>query len=139
MQASALHDQISSWSTAYMQDTRRIHAEEAGMIELELAGRERMRNDAEEHARAEDSGAVAAAQMGQQIASIEARLDALKQRLYFPPIKGFRFPTVKALQCEMHLYTIDIPAKEHLINTKSDAAEFAITSSRHDQLRLGQP
>ena len=30
-----------------------------------------------------------------QIAAIEARLDALKQRLYFPPIKGFRLvPTV---------------------------------------------
>ena len=56
------------------------------MIEMELAGRERMRRDAEERARADDSGAVAAA----QIASVEARLDALKQRLYFPPIKGFR-------------------------------------------------
>ena len=67
-----------------------MHAEEAGLIELELAGRERMRRDAEERARAEDSGAVAAAQMAQQIASVEARLDALKQRLYFPPIKGFR-------------------------------------------------
>ncbi len=67
-----------------------MHAEEAGLIELELAGRERMRKDAEERAKAEDSGAVAAAQMAQQIASIEARLDALKQRLYFPPIKGFR-------------------------------------------------
>ena len=73
-----------------MQDTKRMHAEEAGMIEMELAGRERMRRDAEERARADDSGAVAAAQMAQQIASVEARLDALKQRLYFPPIKGFR-------------------------------------------------
>lgn len=67
-----------------------MHAEEAGLIELELAGRERMRKDAEERAQAEDSGAVAAAQMAQQIASVEARLDALKHRLYFPPIKGFR-------------------------------------------------
>ena len=92
-----------------MQDTRRIHAEEASMIELELAGRERMRKDAEERARAEDSGAVAAAQMGQQIASIEARLDALKQRLYFSPIKGFRFATVKALHHELHLFTNDNP------------------------------
>ena len=75
---------------SWMQDTRRMHAEEAGLIELELAGRERIRKDAEERARAEDSGAVAAAQMAQQIASVEARLDALKHRLYFPPIKGFR-------------------------------------------------
>ena len=74
-----------------------MHAEEAGLIELELAGRERMRKDAEEHARAEDSGAVAAAQMAQQIASVETRLDALKQRLYFPPIKGFRLVLAAAL------------------------------------------
>ena len=74
-----------------MQDTRRMHAEEAGMIELELEGRERVRKNEEERARAEDSGAIAAAQMAQQITSVEARLDALKQRLYFPPIKGFRW------------------------------------------------
>ena len=78
-----------------------MHAEEAGLIELELAGRERMRKDAEERAKAEDSGAVAAAQMAQQIASIEARLDALKQRLYFPPIKDFRL--VPPLCCSSSL------------------------------------
>jgi hypothetical protein len=77
-----------------MQDTRRMHAEEAGMIELELEGRERVRKNEEERARAEDSGAIAAAQMAQQIASVEARLDALKQRLYFPPIKGFRWGSI---------------------------------------------
>lgn len=67
-----------------------MHSEEAGAIQMELEGRERMRQDAEERARAEDSGAVAAARMAQQIASTEARLDALKQRLYFPPVKGYR-------------------------------------------------
>lgn len=73
-----------------VQDTRRMHAEEAGAIQMELEGRERMRLEAEERARAEESGAVAAAGMAQQIASTEGRLDALKQRLYFPPVKGYR-------------------------------------------------
>jgi hypothetical protein len=67
-----------------------MHSEEADAIQMELEGRERMRQVAEERARAEDSGAVAAARMAQQIASTEARLDALKQRLYFPPLKGYR-------------------------------------------------
>lgn len=73
-----------------VQDTRRMHAEEAGAIQMELEGRERMRREAEERARAEESGAVAAARMAQQIAATEGRLDALKQRLYFPPVKGYR-------------------------------------------------
>ena len=73
-----------------MQDTRRMHAEEAGIIQMELEGRERLRAEAEQRAAAEDSGAVAAARMAQQIAATEARLDALKQRLYFPPVKGFK-------------------------------------------------
>lgn len=75
---------------ACMQDTRRMHAEEAGVIQMELEGRERLRAEAEQRAHAEDSGAVAAARMAQQIAATEARLDALKQRLYFPPVKGFK-------------------------------------------------
>ncbi|CAL8467730.1 g7268 [Coccomyxa elongata] len=81
------------WETnvVILQDTRRMHAEEAGAIQMELEGRERMRLEAEERARAEESGAVAAAGMAQQIAFTEGRLDALKQRLYFPPVKGYSF------------------------------------------------
>ena len=87
-----------------------MQAEEAGMIEMELAGRERMRKDAEERARADDSGAVAAAQMAQQIASVEARLDALKQRLYFPPIKGFR-----QAACQDHMCLVCACEKSSLV------------------------
>jgi hypothetical protein len=49
-----------------------------------------VRQEAAERLKAEESGAVAAARMAQQVAAMDGRLDALKQRLHFPPVKGYR-------------------------------------------------
>jgi len=81
------------WATrlVVLQDTLRMHREEAGAAEVELAGRARLAAAAAERAAAEAAGSAAAARLRAQLDATEARLDRLKMELYFPRAKGYSF------------------------------------------------
>ena len=59
-------------------------------MDMELEGRARVAAAEAEKSAAAASGALAAMHMAEQAAVLDARLDAMKQKLYFPPAKGYR-------------------------------------------------
>jgi hypothetical protein len=86
-------DESQVWAShlVVLQDTLRMHREEAGAAEVELAGRARMAAAAAERAAAEAAGRAAAARARAQLLATEARIDRLKMELYFPKVKGYSF------------------------------------------------
>ncbi|KAK9816598.1 hypothetical protein WJX72_002556 [[Myrmecia] bisecta] len=81
------------WETklVILQDTRRMLQDELDLIEVEVMGRQRMARLAEERALAEATGWAQLKRLQDSLAQLEARLDRLKQELYFPAVKGYKF------------------------------------------------
>lgn len=73
-----------------LQDSKRINQEEIDRLEFEKNTRARRQKLAKERAVAEASGLAQMAGLQEQLASVETRLNQLKQQLYFPDIKGYR-------------------------------------------------
>ena len=86
-------DEAEVWAShlVVLQDTLRMHREEVGAAEVELAGRARLAAAAADRAAAEVAGRAAAARTRSQLLATEARLDRLKMELYFPKVKGYMF------------------------------------------------
>eukprot|EP00884_Botryococcus_braunii_P016868 jgi/Botrbrau1/3865/Bobra.0183s0089.1 len=81
------------WETklVILQDTARMHQEEAELLGLELQGRQRLAALEAQRRAAEGSGAAQLARLEEQLASLEKRIDSLKLSLYFPSVKGYTF------------------------------------------------
>ena len=73
-----------------LQDTRRMHKEEVDLIEVELLGRERVAKASADKAAAEASGELALARAAEKLLQTEARIDRIKQQLFFPSVKGYK-------------------------------------------------
>ena len=83
------------------QDSRRINQEEIDQLEFEKNSRARLHQLAKERAVAEASGVAQMAGLQEQLSSVETRLNQLKQQLYFPDVKGYKY----ALLTSMYLYS----------------------------------
>lgn len=75
------------------QDSRRINQEEIDRLEFEKNSRARLHKLARERAVAEASGVAQMAGLQEQLSAVEARLNQLKQQLYFPDVKGYKWVT----------------------------------------------
>ena len=77
-------------STVCHQDSRRINQEEIDRLEFEKNSRARLQKLAKERAVAEASGVSQMAGLQEKLASVETKLNQLKQQLYFPDVKGYK-------------------------------------------------
>lgn len=83
---------FSSCFTHYLevvQDTKRLQKEELAMIDLEIMSRQRLAQAAADKAAAEASGELAVARATEKLLQLEARIDRIKQQLFFPSCKGY--------------------------------------------------
>lgn len=66
-----------------------MQREELALIEGELMGRQRLAKAAAERQAAEVSGELALARASEKLLQAEARIDRIKQQLFFPACKGY--------------------------------------------------
>ncbi|GLC71375.1 hypothetical protein PLESTF_001108700 [Pleodorina starrii] len=74
-----------------LQDTRRILADEVQALRSDLARLDASSRVEAERRRAEESGWAEVARLEEALERTTARLDRVKQQLYFPEAKGYRF------------------------------------------------
>lgn len=68
-----------------------MQKEELALIDLELMSRSRLAQASAERAAAEASGELALARASEKLLQAEARIDRLKQQLFFPACKGYTY------------------------------------------------
>ena len=66
-----------------------MQKEELALLDMEMMGRERLAKAAEDKAAAEASGELAVARASERLLQLEARIDRIKQQLFFPSVKGY--------------------------------------------------
>jgi len=66
-----------------------MQKEELALIDLELLGQERLAQASADRMAAEASGELALARAGEKLLQAEARIDRVKQQLFFPACKGY--------------------------------------------------
>lgn len=66
-----------------------MQKEELALVEGELLGRSRLAKAAADRVAAEASGELALARAQEKLLQAEARIDRLKQQLFFPACKGY--------------------------------------------------
>ena len=82
------HSALEVW-LYLVQDTKRLQKEELALLDLEVMSRQRLAQATADKAAAEASGELAVARAGEKLLQLEARIDRIKQQLFFPTCKGY--------------------------------------------------